>query len=131
MLGPSLGKTYDPGANQPNPFPAGSLTSVVDWGNFHPYPGGNPFNVPFDYNTTQKYYWNSNFPSINIDEHPYLLEVYRAPFQPKPMAATETGYATDRNGVSEAVHGKYMPRLDRCAYSAVTQSTLKLKGRRA
>ncbi len=98
VIGPSLGVTYDPGSGRTNPLSPGSLTNAVDWGNFHPYPGSNPFNVPFDYNTTQKYYWNSNFPSINIDENPYLFEVYSAPFKPKPMAATETGYSTFNNG---------------------------------
>lgn len=111
VIGPSLGVTYDPGAGKPNPLAAGSLAKVVDWGNFHPYPGGNPFNAPFDYNTTQKYYWNSNFPSIHVGEHPYLFDVYRSPFQPKPMAATETGYSTYKGGISEAVQVKYLPRL--------------------
>ncbi|HEY9616590.1 MAG TPA: hypothetical protein V6C64_07110 [Microcoleaceae cyanobacterium] len=111
VIGPSLGVTYDPGAGKPNPLAPGSLAPVVDWGNFHPYPGGNPFNTPFDYNTIQKYYWNSNFPSIHIGEHPYLFDVYRTPFQPKPMAATETGYSTYKGGISEAVQVKYLPRL--------------------
>lgn len=111
IIGPSLGITYDPGGGRPNPLAKGSLASVVDWGNFHVYPAGNPFNLPFDYNTTSKYYWNSNFPSISIDEHPYVLEVQRAPFEPKPMAITETGYSTYRQGISEKVHAKYMPRL--------------------
>lgn len=111
VIGPSLGGTYDPGAGKPNPLPAGSLSGSVDWGNFHPYPGSNPFNQPFAYNTTSKYYWSSNFPSISVDEHPYLFDIYHAPFKPKPMAATETGYSTFNNGVSEKVHAKYMPRL--------------------
>ncbi|MGI0485803.1 hypothetical protein ACN4EK_10225 [Pantanalinema rosaneae CENA516] len=111
VIGPSLGVTYDPGAGKPNPLAPGSLKQAVDWGNFHPYPGGNPFNTPFDYNTTQKYYWNSNFPSIHIGEHPYLFDVYSAPFYPQPMAATETGYSTYKDGISEAVQVKYLPRL--------------------
>lgn len=111
VIGPSLGGTYDPGAGRPNPLATGGLSSAIDWGNFHPYPGSNPFNLPFDYNTTQKYYWNSNFPSISIDEHPYLFEIAQTPFKPKPMVATETGYSTFNNGVSEKVHAKYMPRL--------------------
>jgi hypothetical protein len=111
VIGPSLGVTYDPGAGKPNPFGAGSLSRTVDWGNFHPYPGGNPFSDPFRYNTTQKYYWHSNFPSVNLEEYPYAFKVYSPPFQGKPMVATETGYSTFRGGISESVHAKYMPRL--------------------
>ena len=111
VIGPSLGVTYDAGGGKPNPLTKGSLSNAVDWGNFHPYPGGNPFSYPFDYNTTTKYYWNSNFPSISIDEFPYSFDTYKPPFQNKPMAATETGYSTFNLGVSEKVHAKYMPRL--------------------
>jgi hypothetical protein len=112
VIGPSLAETYDPGAGKPNPFATGSLSNVVDWGNFHPYPtGGNPFSEPFSYNTTSKYYWHSDFPSINLEEFPYAFKVYSPPFKGKPMAATETGYSTFRRGVSEKVHAKYMPRL--------------------
>ncbi|XGV96676.1 MAG: hypothetical protein ACAF41_28625 [Leptolyngbya sp. BL-A-14] len=111
VIGLSLGTTYDPGGGNPNPLPKGSLANAVDWGNFHPYPGGNPFSFPFDYNTTSKYYWNSNFPSVNIDEFPYNFDTYSPPFRPKPMASTETGYSTFNQGISEKVHAKYMPRL--------------------
>jgi hypothetical protein len=111
VIGPSLGVTYDPGGGKPSPLPPGSLAGAVDWGNFHPYPGGNPFSYPFDYNTTPKYYWNSNFPSVNIDEFPYAFDTYSPPFKPKPMATTETGYSTFKGWVSEKVHAKYMPRL--------------------
>ena len=112
IIGPSLGKTYDPGGGSPNPFPKGSLTDAVDWGCFHPYPGGNPFSVPFPYDSIAKYYWHGNFPSGNIDEFPYAFDVYAPPFAGKPMAATETGYATDRpGGTSEAAYAKYLPRL--------------------
>lgn len=110
VIGPSLGRTYDYG----NKSPLGDLSSVVDWGNFHPYPfGGNPFNYPFAYDTLNKYYYDGNFPSVNMDENPYAMDVYAGPFGSKPMAATETGYFTTSTskGISEKVHGKYMPRL--------------------
>ncbi len=110
VIGPSLGGTYDYG----NKSPLKDLSAVVDWGNFHPYPsGGNPFNNPFKYNTIEKYYWQGNFPSVNINNHPYAFDVYAPPFKGKPMAATETGYFTTKGekGISEKVHGKYMPRL--------------------
>ena len=61
VLGPSLGKTYDnPTAS---PFGKGTLTDFVDWGNFHPYPGGNPFSNPFPYAGVEKYTWHGGHPS--------------------------------------------------------------------
>lgn len=112
VIGPSLGRTYDPGAGRRNPFPDGSLADAVDLGNFHPYPfGGNSFSPRFPYGTIRNYYWSGNFPSANLDEFPYNRLVYAPPFQPKPMAATETGYFTGPKGVSEAVHARYIPRL--------------------
>lgn len=111
VIGPSLGKTYDPGGGSPNPLANGSLTDSVDWGNFHPYPGGNPFSFPYPYGTLAKYYWFGTFPSANLEEFPYAFNTYRPPFAPKPMCATETGYSTFNDGTSETVHAKYMPRL--------------------
>ncbi len=111
VIGPALGKTYDPGGGSPNPFTSGLLTDSVDWGNFHPYPGGNPFSVPFPYGSLAKYYWSGTFPSANLDEFPYALNTYSPAFTPKPMCATETGYSTFSDGQSESVHAKYMPRL--------------------
>ena len=112
VIGPSLGRTYDPGSGHRNPFAAGSLHDAVDLGNFHPYPfGGNSFSLPFPYDTIKRYYWTGNFPSVNLDQYPYEFETYAPPFAPKSMAATETGYPTWRNGVSEQVQAKYIPRL--------------------
>ena len=112
VIGPSLGRTYDPKSGNNNPFEAGSLADAVDLGNFHPYPfGGNSFSLPFPYDTISRYYWTGNFPSTNLDEFPYAFSVYGPPFKPRPMAATETGYSTWRNGVSEQVQAKYIPRL--------------------
>ncbi len=110
VIAPSLGRTYTYG----NKSPLGDLSDVVDWGNVHSYPfGGNPFNNPFAYNTLAKYYYDGNFPSVNIDENPFIFDVYGEPFGTKPIAATETGYFTTNTdkGISETVHGKYMPRL--------------------
>ncbi|GAB4457747.1 MAG: hypothetical protein OHK0029_18050 [Armatimonadaceae bacterium] len=111
VIGIALGKAYDPGGNSPNPLPAGSLTSFVDWGNFHPYFGGNPFSLPFAYGTIEKYLWDGTHPSTNMDEYPYALNTYHPPYAPKPMAATEAGCATDTNGTSAVAHGKYIPRM--------------------
>ena len=112
VIGPSLGRTYDPGGGSHNPFAQGSLADAVDFGNFHPYPfGGNSFSPRFSYGGIRNYYWTGNFPSANLDEFPYNRLVYGPPFEPKPMAASETGYFTGRDGVSEAVHARYIPRL--------------------
>ena len=112
VIGPSLGKFY--GYDTKSPYgQKGELANAVDWGNFHPYPGGNAFNAPYPYAGLEKYYWQANFPSINIDEHPMALDIFAGAFAPKPMCATETGYSTNTagGGLSEAAHGKYMPRL--------------------
>jgi hypothetical protein len=108
VLGPTFGKTY--WAND-HPFAPNTFASMVDWGNFHPYPGSNPFVYPARYAGIDKYYWNSDFPSIALDKHPINFTAYRPPFGDKPMAASETGYSTYNLGQSEAVQGKYMPRL--------------------
>ena len=109
MIGPALGKTY--GYDTKSPLGKATLTDAVDYGNFHPYCGGNPFSVPFPYGTLEKYYWQGNFPSANLDEFPFAFDVYAPPYAPKPMMATETGYSTNLGGASEAAHAKYMPRL--------------------
>lgn len=109
VIGPSLGKTY--GYDTKSPLGKGTLTESVDWGNFHPYPGGNPFTVPFPYAGVEKYFWQGGFPSANMDEHPFAFDIYGPPFAPKPMAATETGYSTFNDGPTEAAQAKYLPRL--------------------
>lgn len=109
VVGPSLGKTY--GYDSKSPLGVGTLADFVDWGNFHPYPGGNPFSVPSPYAGLEKYIWHGGQPSTNIDEFPYAFDVYAPPFAPKPMAATETGYSTFTDGPSEMAHAKYLPRL--------------------
>ena len=110
VIGPALGKSYD--YNTKSPLGNGTLTNYVNWGNFHPYPGGgNAYSFPFSYDTIDKYYWHGNFPSVNIDEWPYAFDIWAPPFSTKPMAATETGYQTSKNSISEKAHGKYMPRL--------------------
>jgi len=109
VVGPSLGKTY--GYDVRSPFGNGSLTDAVDWGNFHPYPGGNPFSQPFSYAGIEKYIWHGGQPTVNIDEFPYAFDIYAPAFAPKPMAATETGYSTFDGGTSERAHARYLPRL--------------------
>ncbi len=109
VIGPSLGKTY--GYDVRSPFGNGSLTDAVDWGNFHPYPGGNPFSQPFSYAGIEKYIWHGGQPTVNIDEFPYAFDIYAPPFAPKPMAATETGYSTFDGGTSERAQARYLPRL--------------------
>lgn len=112
VIGPSLGRTYPPAPLNSNPYFGGGLADAVDFGNFHPYPfGGNSFSLPFSYDSVARYYWTGNPPSGNLDEYPYAFEAYSPPFQPRPMDATETGYPTWRNGVTEEVQAKYIPRL--------------------
>ncbi|WP_139224315.1 hypothetical protein [Cellulomonas marina] len=108
VIGPSLGGTYWGGGN---PFPANSLAPYVDWGNFHPYPGGNSFSYPSDYAGISRYYWNADFPSVALDRYPTNFDTYRPPFGLRPMAATETGYSTFRFGQSEKMQGRYVPRI--------------------
>lgn len=111
VIGLSSGTTYNPGAGRPNVYGPGSLADCVDYGNFHPYAGGNPFNPGWSYGGVAKYYWQSNFPSVSLDEYPYNFEVHAAPFAPKPMMATETGYPTLADETPEDVQAIYVPRL--------------------
>lgn len=111
VIGFSICPVHDPLGLSPNPLGESELSPYVDWGNIHSFPGNNPYNVPFPYAGLERYYWQSNFPSINLDEYPWALELYGRPYAPKPMAATEAGYATHGKGVSEAVQAKYIPRL--------------------
>lgn len=112
VIGPSLGRTYNPDAGRRNPFRARALAGVVDWGNFHPYPGGgNSFSFPFSYAGISAYHWHSDFPGVNLNDYPYAFDVYSPPFAPKPMACTETGYSTTAGGTSEEVQAVYVPRV--------------------
>lgn len=109
ILGIALGRTYAPGTN---PIPSGELEAFVDYGNFHPYMGGNTFSFPFAYAGIEKYIWHGTNPSQNVDdEAPYAFQTYQPPYGKKPMASTECGAATDTNGTSESAHGKYIPRM--------------------
>ena len=109
VVGPALGKTY--GYDTKSPYGPGALSDFVDFGCFHPYPGGNPFSNPYPYDTLQKYIWHGTQPSANMDEARYAFDVYAPPFAPKPMVASETGYSTFTDGQTEAVQAKYIPRL--------------------
>jgi hypothetical protein len=115
VMGIALGTTLTPDHSD-NPLGnSGELSAFVDWGNFHPYPSGNSFNYPRPYDTIDKYYWTSTFPSLPVegwgtDVKPWVV-YYQKPYAPKPMGATETGYSTTAGGISERVVGKYLPRL--------------------
>ncbi len=110
FIGIALGSTLAPG--DANPLgDARELSGLVDWGNFHPYCGGNPFspNYFFDYDSITHYYLNTNYPSNNLD---WLIPIAQKPYGgTQPLAATETGYSTNAGSISLALHGKYMPRL--------------------
>jgi len=109
FIGIALGSTLAPGDKNPL-GDAGQLSTLVDWGNFHPYCGGNPFSPDYflNYESIPHYYMNSNFPSANLD---WTIPVAAKPYGALPLAATETGYSTSRGSLSLALHGKYMPRL--------------------
>ncbi len=110
VFGFALGNTYGYGSN---PIASGALTNYVDYGNAHPYPGGNPFSAHYAYDTIDWYIGHGTQPSANIDEWPYTFDVYQPPYGLKPMVATETGYFTGTadNSVSQTVFAKYVPRL--------------------
>ena len=111
VIGPALGPTA-------KGYPAESLAEFVDWGNFHPYPyAGNSMSYPMPYAGVQKYFWQTNQPTVNIDEWPYAFDVFQGAFTDgrgaKPMAATETGYytGTSKRSITESTEAKYIPRL--------------------
>ncbi len=109
IVGPALGKTY--GYDNKSPYGAGTLSDAVDLGNFHPYPGGNPFSERTGYDTLGWYIGHGTQPSANMDEFRFAFDIYAPPFAPKPMACSESGYSTFVNGQTEAVQAKYIPRL--------------------
>ncbi len=108
VIGPSLGRNY---WGTSNPFTAGELEPYVDLGNFHPYPGGNPYTDPTTYAGIDRYYANSDFPTVTLDQHPINLKTYAPPFGNRPMAVTETGYSTGALGQSEETQAVYLPRV--------------------
>jgi hypothetical protein len=114
VYGPALGYYA-------NGFANGSMYGQVDFGNMHPYPyGGNTLAYPASYGGIQRYFWQSDQPSVNIDEFPSAFRAYQPAFSstapgsaPAPMVATETGYftGTAQRSVSLETQAKYIPRL--------------------
>lgn len=126
VIGPASGQTYSGN----NPMPPGSLAPFVDYGAFHPYPGGGNFATDrASYATVHWYLGQSNFPSVNMDtddgvdhgraNYNFAFNNYQPPFGQKPMVATETGYTTRpvadyttfNRDISEAAQARYLPRL--------------------
>jgi len=98
----------------PCPFANGTLAPFVDWGDMHPYPTENWYRVPIPYAGVSNYFGMTNDPINTIDAsyvYPYVWNKYYVPYWPKPMAFSETGYNTIAGGITETVHGKYIPRL--------------------
>jgi len=110
VYGMALGVTYGYGGN---PLSNGELAGVVDNGNFHPYPGGNPFSQHYTYDTIDWYIGHGPQPSANMDEWPFAFDVYQPPYGMRPMVATETGYytGTANGSQSQTAFAKYVPRL--------------------
>jgi hypothetical protein len=93
VLGPAIARS---------PTAVGDLSPYMDYGNWHPYPGGNCPGCGDVYGQTLETF----------------LPSYRAPSGPRAMIATETGYhnavnatAPSQPAVSEPAAGRYMPRL--------------------
>jgi hypothetical protein len=85
-----------------NPQQLGDLSGLLDFGNWHPYPGGQCPTCGDPYGS-------------NIDS---LMAKYRSPSGAKPMVLTETGYHnavnsadTEHRPTSELAAGKYIPRM--------------------
>jgi hypothetical protein len=85
-----------------NPQQLGDLSGLLDFGNWHPYPGGQCPTCGDPYGS-------------NIDT---LMAKYRSPSGAKQMVFTETGYHnainstdTEHRPVSEIAAGKYIPRM--------------------
>lgn len=104
----SLGRTY---GTAPQPYGTGALTPCVDYGNHHPYAAGEPFQTQFAYGGLDKYPNDANNPGSNIAEWQHYYAKNRTMTQPKPMFASEAGYSTYNESVTEALHAKYMSRL--------------------
>jgi hypothetical protein len=119
VIGTAWGGTPSSGAN---PWPTGSMTASVDWGNFHAYPGGDPFTYGQGYDTifsngdtspwigSLGYTRQGNAPSNRLN---YTHGAFFAPYTAKAMATTETGYYTGsaKYALSQNVFAKYVPRL--------------------
>jgi hypothetical protein len=92
VLGPSIAFA---------PTAVGNLSAFMDFGNWHPYPGGECPGCSTVYGQTVE----------------ALLSRFRAPSGTRPMIATETGYhnavnaTSGQRAVSERAAGRYMPRL--------------------
>jgi hypothetical protein len=87
---------YGPSMGQPGDGPAvGSLSAYMDFGNLHPYPGG-------------------NVPMANLSTHEQLVATIAGNH---PWVVTETGYNTalaaqgGHPPVSETAMARYVPRL--------------------
>ena len=93
VMGPAV--TWEPEA-------LGDISDYLDYGNWHPYPGGNCPTCGDPYGR-------------NVDSR---VSEYREPSGDKPMAITETGYhnslgmgQADHKPVSEEAAARYIPRL--------------------
>ena len=120
VYGIALGLGGQPPCSNANPLGnAGELAASVDFGNFHPYPSGNPWHPDFAYDFVPAYYHQTVFPSALLDPNPGpgltgfddVTCIGRKPYGTRPMVATETGVQTTSAGIPESHQGALVPRI--------------------
>ncbi len=125
VYGIALGLAGQPPCLPSNPNPlgdGGQLANAVDFGNFHPYPTGNPWHPDIAYDfvpATDGYYHRVVIPSADLDPTPSAGLVGfdddvcqdSQPYAPKPMVATESGVQTADGGIPESNQAALVSRI--------------------
>ena len=123
VYGIALGLAGEPPCLDSNFNPlgdAGQLADAVDFGNFHPYPGGNPWHpdIVYDFVDDGNYH-QALLPSAALDPTPTAgltgfdddICQDRKPYFPKPMVATESGVQTSDAGIPEDHQAALVSRI--------------------
>ena len=120
VFGIALGLAGNPPCTNSNPLGnSGELAGSVDYANFHPYPGGNPWHPDITYDFTDNYYHMVLLPTSMLDptpapgltDHDDVVCMGKKPYGAKPFVATETGVALFDGGVPEKHLAALMPRI--------------------